>query len=70
MNKLFNIGDIIDGFCNGYFGRDDYERKICIMVNNKFAVFQYCNGKRKGDGVVLNNPEELSKSLVNEWKVL
>ncbi len=44
MNEIFVVGDRIHGFCNGYFGRDDYESKVCIMVSRKYAVFQYDDG--------------------------
>lgn len=68
MNELFNIGDTIYGFCNGYFGRDDYATKICIMVNPKYAIFHYLDGEFKGEGIVLNNPDRLNKETVAEWK--
>ena len=71
MNELFNIGDKISGFCNGYFGRDNYETKMCILVNNSFALFKYVDGE---DVVVLNlsdmkgNTDEFNKKMVDEWK--
>lgn len=68
MNNFFNIGDRIYGFCNGYFGRDDYDTKICVSVTNKYAVFQYLDGDFEGNAVVLNYPDRLDKETVNEWK--
>jgi hypothetical protein len=68
MTKLFNIGDRITGFCNGYFGRDDYDSKICIMVNDKYAVFQYTEGEWVGYGTILNYEKGL-ENLVNDWKI-
>ena len=44
MMQIFTIGDEIGGFCNGYFGRDDYGNKTCVMVVPKYAVFQYEDG--------------------------
>ena len=67
MTKLFNIGDRITGFCNGYFGRDDYDDKICVMVCDRYAVFQYLSGEWNGYATVLNYKKEL-ENLVNEWK--
>lgn len=40
MRDLFKVGDLIGGFCNGYFGRDDYYDKKCVMVMPKYAVFE------------------------------
>ena len=67
MKQFFNIGDNIYGFCNGYFGRDDYDDKLCIMVTNKYAVFQYTDGEFEGNAVVLNYPDRLDKETVEEW---
>ena len=50
MSKPFRVGDRIGGFCNGYFGRDDYEDKTCVFVSSYFAVFQ----NRDGHGTLLN----------------
>jgi hypothetical protein len=69
MEKLFRIGDIIDGFCNGYFGRDDYEKKICVIVNEKYAIFEYLDGNQQGMAVVLNQDENLDGKIVDEWIV-
>lgn len=44
MMQIFKVGDEIKGYCNGYFGRDDYDDKICILVGPKFAVFQCEDG--------------------------
>ena len=68
MNKLFTPGDILYGFCNGFFGRDDYDDKVCIFVNNRFAVFQYLSGPYEGNGVVLNYDDILNEKIVNSWK--
>lgn len=68
MNKLFNTGDRIYGFCNGYFGRDDYDTKICVTVTSKYAIFQYLDGEFEGNAVALNYPDRLDYKTVTEWK--
>jgi len=67
MKRFLNVGDTIYGFCNGYFGRDDYDTKLCIMVTNKYAIFQYIDGEFEGNAVVLNNPDRLDRRTVDEW---
>jgi hypothetical protein len=68
MKKLFSVGDKIGGFCNGFFGRDDYDTKICILVTKHFAVFQYLDGERENNAVVLNATNKPSKKEVKQWK--
>ena len=41
FKNFFEVGDIIKGFCNGYFGRDDYNNKIVIMVKEDLVLFKY-----------------------------
>lgn len=57
MLQIFQIGDEIQGHCNGYFGRDDNSNKMCVMVTSKYAVFQYENGH----ATVLNYTERLGR---------
>ena len=67
VKRGFSVGDRIGGFCNGYFGRDDYEDKICVGVFEKYAIFQYDDGT----GEVLNFPKDedgLFWSYVETWK--
>ncbi len=40
MLQIFKVGDEIEGYCGGYFGRDDYADKICVMVTKKAVVFE------------------------------
>lgn len=68
MEELFKVGDVIEGFCNGYFGRNDYNEKVCVMVSRKYAVFQYVEGDEKGYGTILNLSEGLTKETVEKWK--
>lgn len=44
MFRFFRVGDEIQGYCQGFFGRDDYEDKICVLVRPSYAVFEYENG--------------------------
>jgi len=60
MMQLFNVGDEIGGYCNGYFGRDDYDNKVCVSVVPKYAVFQ----SEEGEGSVLR----FTKGLVEDVK--
>lgn len=55
MLRLFKIGDKIGGFCNGFFGRDDYKDKTCIFVACKYAIFEY----EDGTATVLNYENRL-----------
>ena len=50
MLQVFKAGDRIGGYCNGAFGRDDYDNKTCVMVTPNYAVFE----NEDGDGTVLN----------------
>ena len=64
MLQVFQPGDVIYGFCNGYFGRDDYETKTCVMVRPKYAVFEY----ESGFAVTLGFSEAAAKSA-QSWKI-
>lgn len=60
MKDLFSVGDTISNYCNGFFGRDDYEEKLCIMVTEKYAIFQYIgDSDLKGFATVLNWDDKL-----------
>ena len=56
MMQIFQVGDEIGGYCNGYFGRDDYENKTCVMVAPKYAVFEHWE---TGTGTILNYSDGL-----------
>lgn len=76
MNDLFKVGDKIYGYCEGYFGRDDYYTKKCIMVTENYAVFEYTdNNSIIWDGyvTVLNSDcddglQFLTVNRINKWK--
>jgi len=66
MFELFKPGDRLFGFCNGYFGRDDYANKICVAVRPQYALFEYVDG---GEAVILNASEcrALDRKIIEEW---
>ena len=64
MNQMFNIGDVIGGYCNGFFGRDDYDDKTCVFITPRYAVFEYNNTKQ---AAVLNYTENLD-TIVDNWR--
>lgn len=67
MNRPFEVGDRIYGFCNGYFGRDCYVDKICIVANSRYAVFEDLDN---GFARILNYPSKAPKffDMMQEWK--
>jgi hypothetical protein len=68
IKTFFSVGDRIGGFCNGYFGRDDYKIKTCVAVFNNFAVFQY----QDGSGEILNYPKDMGLKFwagVEIWRI-
>lgn len=64
MLQIFCVGREIGGYCNGYFGRNDYSNKTCVMCTPKYAVFEEWE---TGIGSVLNYTEGLEDSAKN-WK--
>ena len=61
--RYFEVGDRIYGFCSGFFGRDDYENKICVYVTDTYAVFEYESDRTKA--TVLNYVSE--SESVKRW---
>jgi len=59
MTTHFYVGQKISNFCNGFFGRDDYEPKTCVLVTPMFAVFVYDDGS----ATVLNASENLEQLI-------
>lgn len=65
---MSNIGRRIYGFCNGYFGRDDYNDKIivyetslsicCIYVDRNLSDYLTCAN--------FDSPEE-KQQYIEEW---
>lgn len=59
------IGTGIYGFCDGYFGRDDYDDKMIIIEGRTWIVCRYVDR----DVVTCTNfmSEESKKRYVAEW---
>jgi len=71
MMHHFKIGDFVYGYCNGYFGRDDYDSKICVYVTPFCAVFEYID--REKGAIVLNistleNDHGVIETDTDKWK--
>ena len=66
MYELFKEGDRLYGYCNGAFGRNDYEDKVCTLVRPFYALFEYDDGR----AVVLNIEEcnGLTEQAIKKWK--
>lgn len=65
MNQLFTPGDMIGNYCSGFFGRNDYDNKTCVMVSSKFAVFV----NEEGRATVLNWDDSLPDLVGGKyWK--
>jgi hypothetical protein len=65
MKDYFKVGETISNFCNGFFGRDDYEKKIAVIVEDDFVVFKYIDTEGY---VLLNKSEQLKKTLDERGK--
>lgn len=63
MLQCFTPGDTIYGYCQGYFGRDDYKNKVCVLVQVKYAVFEY----EDGTATVVNYYSGIEND-VPDWK--
>ena len=44
MNNF--VGIKIYGYCNGYFGRDDYSDKVIILEGKRWIVYSYLDNDR------------------------
>ena len=65
MYNLFSTGDEIGGYCNGYFGRDNYDNKTCVIVTMKYAIFE----NSEGEGSILSFTERLIDDAKGDnWK--
>lgn len=55
--ELIRVGDILHGYCNGYFGRDSYECKRVEALGSDWIVVRYVN---EGTSDAITN--------FNDWK--
>lgn len=65
-----NIGKILYGFCNGYFGRDDYSTKIIVFETNCSICCRYVDDdewRTKGwiSCANFDSPEEKQRCIDN-----
>lgn len=66
-----NVGKIIYGFCNGYFGRDDYDTKIIVFETDCSICCRYVTDEKwrsKGWLTCANfdSPEE-KQEYIDSW---
>ena len=69
-----NVNRVIYGFCNGYFGRDDYNTKLIIAEGDNWIVCEYLeendmftwNRTGKVTFADFKNKEE-KQERINEW---
>lgn len=61
------VGTKIYGYCNGYFGRDDYDDKIIILEGLKWIVCAYLDD----DIITCANfdSEEEKIECIKKWSV-
>lgn len=60
------IGMMIYGFCNGYFGRDSYDDKRIEAIGVDWIVARPCEEGAKAEFVAFDSWEERDR-LVAEW---
>lgn len=68
-----NIGKMIYGFCNGFFGRDDYNTKIIVFETDRAICCRYvdCNDYNGLYGclTVANfENEEEKNNYIKQWE--
>ncbi|NCB03591.1 MAG: hypothetical protein EOM67_15780 [Spirochaetia bacterium] len=66
-NASNNIGKVLYGYCNGYFGRDSYSDKVIIAEGDLWVVAMPEYGKYP-DTACFDSVEEKNKRI-KEWSV-
>ncbi len=70
--NMTNVGRFIYGYCNGYFGRDDYYDKIIIAEGDKWIVAKRTDPDYPFfdtvEAVNFRNAEE-KQELIEDWSV-
>ena len=65
-----NIGKRIYGFCNGFFGRDDYDDKIIVYETPKSICCIYVDDSYKDILTVATFDSEKEKQeYINQWSI-
>ena len=62
-----NIGVRLHGYCNGYFGRDDYKDKIIIAEGKKWILCSYLNIDNDRVTCVNFDTEKEKEEHIKEW---
>lgn len=68
---MSNVGKIIKGYCNGYFGRDDYEDKAIVFETKLGICCRYIDSyKDAWDKLTSCNfeSEEEKNELILKWE--
>lgn len=63
------IGTKIYGYCNGYFGRNDYDDKIIILEGRKWIVCAYLDTDNDWITSVNFDSEEEKIECIKKWSV-
>ena len=63
------IGTRIYGFCNGYFGRDNYEPKVIILEGKTWIVCSYLDPNKDRVACVNFDSEEEKIECIEEWSI-
>lgn len=67
--SLINVGDILYGYCDGYFGRDSYEEKIILHFGKDYIVVRE---KYSNQVLVANLDENINepevRKMIEKWK--
>lgn len=64
------VGTKIYGFCEGYFGRNDYKDKIIILEGRKWIVCAYLDSEMDVVSCVNFDSEKEKYDCVNRWSIL
>ena len=66
---MSNIGKVIYGFCNGFFGRDDYKTKVIVFETEKSICCRYVDRELDDFLTVANfDSEEEKNNYIESWR--
>ena len=67
---MSNIGRVIYGFCNGYFGRDDYSDKVIVFETKTSICCRYLSYGDNDKLTCCNFDTEKEKNeCIEKWSV-
>ena len=64
---MSNIGVKLHGYCNGYFGRDDYYDKIIIAEGKKWILCSYLSIDNDRVTCVNFDTEKEKEECIKKW---